>query len=79
MQPRPAVVTIYHERHEFESMSVDGNTPNFRTVREAEDVPAMVWPVSMGPDEMLVEYEHGRLDRAKLWDIRMVVTDDGTG
>ena len=72
MQPRQAIVTIHRERREFESMSVDGNTPNFRIVHETEDVPAKVWPVSMGPDEMLVEYEDGRLDRAKLWNIRMV-------
>lgn len=72
MEPVYAIVTIHHERREFESVGVDGNTPNFRYVHETEQVPAMVWPVAMSDDEMLVEYEDGTLETAKLWDIRMV-------
>lgn len=71
MRPRDAIVTVHHKRREFESMGVDGNTPNWRYFEEIELVNARVWPVSMGPDEMLVEYEDGRLGTAKLRDIRL--------
>lgn len=71
MRPRDAIVTVHHKRREFESMGVDGNTPNWRYFEEIELVSARVWPVSMGPDEMLVEYEDGRLGTAKLRDIRL--------
>jgi hypothetical protein len=71
MRPRDAIVTVHHKRKEFESMGVDGNTPNWRYFEEIELVNARVWPVSMGPDEMLVEYEDGRLGAVKLKDIRL--------
>jgi hypothetical protein len=70
-RPRDAIVTVHHKRKEFESMGVDGNTPNWRYFEEIELVNARVWPVSMGPDEMLVEYEDGRLGAVKLKDIRL--------
>ena len=41
------------------------------TVRH-EQVPAKVWPVAMGSDELLVEWQDGTLGTARLWDIRMV-------
>lgn len=66
MQPRPALVTIYQKEY------VHPEHPEYPTFYQVEHVPAKVWPVSMGPDEMLVEYDDGRLDRASLWDIRMV-------
>lgn len=72
MQPRNAMVTVHHKRKEFESMSCDGNTPNYRYYEEVEQVPAKVWPVVMSSDELLVEWEDGTLGTAKLWDIRMV-------
>lgn len=72
MQPRDAMVTVHHERREFESMSCDGNTPNWRYIHETEQVPARVWPVVMSSDELLVEWEDGTLGTARLWDIRMV-------
>lgn len=72
MQPRDAIITIHHKRREFESMGVDGNTPNWRYFEEVEQVPAKVWPVSMSADELLVEWEDGSLGVAKLRDIRMV-------
>ena len=65
MQPRDAIVTVHHERHEFES------TPNWRYIHETEQVPARVWPVVMSSDELLVEWEDGTLGTARLWDIRM--------
>ena len=71
MQPRDAIVTIHHRRREFESMSCDGNTPNWRYIHETEQVPALVWPVAMGGDELLVEWQDGTLGAAKLRDIRM--------
>lgn len=71
MRPRDAIVTVHHKRKEFESMGADGNTPIYETVEEIELVNARVWPVSMGPDEMLVEYEDGRLGAVKLKDIRL--------
>lgn len=71
-QPRNAMVTVHHKRKEFESMSCDGNTPNYRYYEEVEQVPAKVWPVVMSSDELLVEWEDGTLGTAKLWDIRMV-------
>lgn len=72
MQPRNAVVTVHHNRKRFESMSCDGNTPNWRYIHETEQVPAKVWPVAMGENELLVEWEDGTLGAAKLRDIRMV-------
>lgn len=73
MQPRNAIITVHHKRNEFESMSCDGNTPNYRYYEEVEQVPAKVWPVAMSSDELLVEWEDGTLGVAKLWDIRMGV------
>lgn len=75
MQPRDAMVTVHHERREFESMGCDGNTPNWRYIHETEQVPAKVWPVAMSGDELLVEWEDGTLDAARLRDIRMVVEE----
>lgn len=72
MQPRDAIVTVYHNRKRFESMSCDGNTPNYRYYDEIEEVTAKVWPVVTGENELLVEWEDGSLGVAKLWDIRMV-------
>lgn len=71
MQPRDAIVTVHHKRREFESIGCDGNTPNWRYYEEIELVNARVWPVSMGPDEILVEYDDGRLGTARLRDIRL--------
>lgn len=71
MQPRNAIVTVHRQRKQFESIGCDGNTPIYKTVEEIELVNARVWPVSMGPDEMLVEYEDGTLGTARLRDIRM--------
>lgn len=71
MQPRDAIVTVHHKRKYPYDMSCDGNTPIYETVEEIELVNARVWPVSMGPDEMLVEYEDGRLGAVKLEDIRL--------
>lgn len=71
MQPRDAIVTVHHKRKQFESIGCDGNTPIYETVEEIELVNARVWPVSMGPDEMLVEYEDGRLGCVRLRDIRL--------
>lgn len=71
MQPRDAMVTVHHERREFESMGCDGNTPNWRYIHETEQVPAKVWPMAMSGDELLVEWEDGTLGAVKLWDIRM--------
>ncbi|MBR3226362.1 MAG: hypothetical protein IKF78_13665 [Atopobiaceae bacterium] len=73
MQPRDAIITVHHKRKEFESMSCDGNTPNFRYYEEVEQVPAKVWPVAMSSDELLVEWGDGTLGAAKLWDIRLGV------
>lgn len=72
MQPRDAIITVHHKRKEFESMSCDGNTPNFRYYEEVEHVSAKVWPVAVTEDEMLIEWEDGTLGTAKLQDIRMV-------
>lgn len=71
MKPRDAVVKIHHKRKYPYAMSCDGNTPIYETVEEIELVNARVWPVSMGPDEMLVEYEDGMLGAVKLEDIRL--------
>lgn len=71
MQPRDAIVTVHHKRRVPYGMSCDGNTPIYETVEEIELVNARVWPVSMGPDEMLVEYEDGTLGAVKLEDIRL--------
>lgn len=71
MQPRDAIVTVHHKRKQFKSIGCDGNTPIYETVEEIELVNARVWPVSMGADEMLVEYEDGRLGTARLRDIRL--------
>ena len=71
MQPRNAIVTVHRQRKQFKSIGCDGNTPIYETVEEIELVNARVWPVSMGPDEMLVEYEDGRLGTARLRDIRL--------
>ena len=72
MQPRNAVVTIHHQRREFDRVDpVDGNTAYFRTVDECEKVPARGWPVAMGADELLVEWQDGTLGAVKLRDIRM--------
>lgn len=71
MQPRDAIVTVHHKRKQFKSIGCDGNTPIYETVEEIELVNARVWPVSMGPDEMLVEYEDGRLGAVRLKDIRL--------
>ena len=71
MKPRDAVVKIHHKRKHPYAMSCDGNTPIYETVEEIELVNARVWPVSMGPDEMLVEYEDGRLGAVRLRDIRL--------
>ena len=70
MQPRDAMVTVHHKRQRFDYMSSDGNTPVFRDYEEVEQVPAKVWPVAMG-DKLVVEYEDGTLDTARLRDIRM--------
>lgn len=69
MEPRDAIVTVRHERREFESMGADGNTPNFKISYELEQVPVKVWPVAMGANELLVEWEDGRLGAVKLRDI----------
>ncbi len=71
MQPRDAIVTVHHKRKQFKSIGCDGNTPIYETVEEIELVNARVWPVSMGQDEMLVEYEDGTLGTARLRDIRL--------
>lgn len=71
VQPRDAIVTVHHNRREFDGFGVDGNTPNVRYIHETEQVPAEVWPVAMSSDELLVEWEDGTLGKAKLWDIRM--------
>lgn len=42
-----------------------------------KQVPAKVWPVAMSENELLVEWEDGTLDAAKLWNIRMGVMADG--
>lgn len=73
MRPRDAIVTVHHKRREFESMGCDGNTPNYRYFEEVEHVPAKVWPVAMSSDELLVEWQDGTLDAAKLRDIRLGV------
>ena len=75
MRPQNAIVTVHHKRKEFESMSCDGNTPNFRYYKEVEHVPVKVWPVAMSSDELLVELEDDTLGAAKLWDIRIVRQD----
>ena len=41
-----------------------------------EQVPAKVWPVAMGENELLVEWEDGTLDTARLRDIRMGVIEN---
>jgi hypothetical protein len=71
MRPRDAIVTVHHKRKEFESMGVDGNTPNWRYFEEVEQVNARVWPVSMSADELLVEWEDGTLGAVRLRDIRL--------
>lgn len=71
MQPRDAIVTVHHKSRVPYGMSCDGNTPIYETVEETELVNARVWPVSMGPDEMLVEYEDGMLGAVRLRDIRL--------
>lgn len=71
MQPRDAIVTVHHKRKQFKSIGCDGNTPIYETVEEIELVNARVWPVSIGPDEMLVEYEDGTLGCVRLRDIRL--------
>lgn len=73
MRSRDAIVTVHHKRREFESMGCDGNTPNYRYFEEVEHVPAKVWPVAMSSDELLVEWQDGTLDAAKLRDIRLGV------
>lgn len=77
MQPRDAIITVHHNRKRFESMSCDGNTPNYRYYDEIEEVPAKVWPVVTGENELLVEWEDGTLGVAKLRDIRMGVKRNG--
>lgn len=74
MNPRDAIITIHHVRRLFTGMGVDGNTPNYGEVHETEELHAKVWPVAMSCDEMLVEYDDGRLGAVKLGDIRMVST-----
>jgi hypothetical protein len=71
-----AIVTVHHERREFDGFDVDGNTPNWRYTHETEQVPAKVWPVAMSSDELLVEWEDGTLGAVKLWDIRLVSESD---
>lgn len=71
MQPRNATVTVRHERREFDGMDTDGRMPKWRSVYEYEQVHAKVWPVSMGANELLVEYEDGSLHAVKLYDIKM--------
>jgi hypothetical protein len=71
MQPRDAIITVNRQRKEFESMSCDGNTPNFRYYEEVEHVHAKVWPVAMSSDELLVEWEDGTLGAVRLRDIRL--------
>lgn len=73
MQPRDAIVTIHHKRRKMQGFGVDGNTPVYSTFNEVEQVNAKVWPVSMGSDELLVEYDDGRLGAVKLQDIRVGV------
>jgi hypothetical protein len=78
MGARDAMVTVHHKRREFDRVDpVDGNTAYFRTVDECEKVPARVWPVAMGADELLVEWEDGALGAVKLGDIRLGVMKDG--
>lgn len=71
MNPRDAIITIHHVRRVFTGMSVDGNTPNYDEVHETEEFHAKVWPVAMSDNEMLVEYDDGRLGAVKLRDIRL--------
>lgn len=71
MRPQNAIVTVYHKRRIPESLSCDGDTLSYRYYDEIEEVPAKVWPVAMSSDELLVEYEDGTLDAAKLWNIRI--------
>lgn len=71
MQPKNATITVRHERREFDGMDIDGIMPKWRSVYEYEQVHAKVWPVSMGANELLVEYEDGSLHVVKLYDIKM--------
>lgn len=71
MQPKNATITVRHERREFDGMDIDGRMPKWRSVYEYEQVHAKVWPVSMGANELLVEYEDGSLHVVKLYDIKM--------
>lgn len=71
MSPRDAIITIHRTRMVFAGMSVDGNTPNYDEVLEVEKVHAKVWPVAMSANEMLVEYDDGRLGAVKLRDIQL--------
>lgn len=73
MSPRDAIITIHRTRMVFAGMSIDGNTPNYDEVLEVEKVHAKVWPVAMSANEMLVEYDDGRLGAVKLRDIKIGV------
>ena len=72
MRPREAIVTVTREVRKPVGVSpIDGNTVEYETVKEYETVAAKVWPVCMGDDKLLVEYEDGRLGEAEPWRIRM--------
>ena len=76
MWPRDAIVTVHHERREFDGFGVDGNTPNWYYYEEVEEVPTKVWPVAMGADKLLVEWLDGCFGAVKLSDIRLEVVDE---
>lgn len=63
-QPREAVVTVRSSHEEF--------APTYRHVVEVAGMHARVWPVAMGENTLLVEWDNGTLGTANLHDIRMV-------
>lgn len=71
MKPVPAIVSTHHKRRIPTTPSVDGNTYNYYEEDYIKDVPANVWPVCMGADKLLVQYEDGRLGAVRLHDIQL--------
>ena len=47
----------------------------FCPLKECEEIPAKVWPVSMGDGKLIVEYENGRLGAIRICDIRLVADE----
>lgn len=75
MNPQWAKVTIHYYRRVPTTVGADGNTWNFREEHTTKEVSAKVWPVAMSANELLVEYEDGRMGKAKLCDICMEVSE----